>query len=294
MVSNLIKCSIEKFFFDQYYLIIFRSFIIAFTLSFLIYFFSWFLDGNEWLSHSGFHVDEKYEEVFNQPIFPLLPQESVLFFGGFVLLVSIGLIYDILPRICSISLTIICIYLDGVDLIASFTLNKLYIFGFLTIWVAYVFDAIPQGITNYKGKMQVWPIRLFQITFVCQYFLAGFCKLIHGDWVTQPHALWSFLQGVYKTEFASWMLRTLPKDLFVFQLYFFLLLELSTPVWVCFKKYRPVGFLLAGFGHIMIALTMHQLIYFSLQMMTFYILFLDVNTIKLIDKKLKRTIYFRD
>ncbi|MBE7498555.1 MAG: hypothetical protein HS117_26755 [Verrucomicrobiaceae bacterium] len=52
-----------------------------------------------------------------------------------------------------------------------------------------------------------------------------------------------------------------------------LLFELEAPVLFCVRKLRPIAFVIGMGLHLMIALMMKDLIFFSAQMWTFYALF---------------------
>lgn len=82
------------------------------------------------------------------------------------------------------------------------------------------------------------------------------------------------MQGTYRTDIAAWMLRVLPKWTWTVQMYLALMFEAIGPFF--FLSRRTVwGVMAVGvIFQLLIAATMHQLIYFSLQMLSFYILFI--------------------
>jgi len=112
------------------------------------------------------------------------------------------------------------------------------------------------------------------------YFTAGWLKIVDGDWLQQPYALYTFAQGRFRTDFAAWMLQWLPLYVWpVFQ-YMALAFELLSPLLFLIKRLRGIAIVWGMGFHVMIALLMNELIYFSLQMMAFYVLFIDFDRIR--------------
>jgi hypothetical protein len=72
-----------------------------------------------------------------------------------------------------------------------------------------------------------------------------------------------------------------------------LLFELEAPVLFCVKKLRPIAFLIGIGFHLMIALMMKDLIFFSAQMWTFYALFVTAEQWRTIGKTLAKWTGFR-
>ena len=83
------------------------------------------------------------------------------------------------------------------------------------------------------------------------------------------------IRGLYMTDAAAWMVRTLPTWTFTVQQHIALGFELLAPVLLGVRRLRPLGFLIGVGMHLLVALTMYQLIYFSLQMIAFYAVFID-------------------
>ena len=70
----------------------------------------------------------------------------------------------------------------------------------------------------------------------------------------------------------TWLLRTLPVWSWTA-----LLFELEAPVLFCVWKLRPIAFVIGIGFHFMIALLMKDLIFFSVQMWSFYALFITAD-----------------
>ena len=160
------------------------------------------------------------------------------------------------------------LYVSLVDPISAFTLNRLYIFTLLVLIVA------PAGPT-----IAAWPMRMLQWTLLTHYFASGLCKSIHGDWLKHQDVLWMQIQGLYMTDTAAWLVRTLPTWAFPLQQHLALGFELLAPVLLGVRRLRPLGFVLGIGLHLVVAVTMYQLIYFSLQMIAFYTLFIDTQAL---------------
>jgi hypothetical protein len=155
-----------------------------------------------------------------------------------------------------------------VDPISAFTINRLFVIGLIILAVA------PEPDPREAEPTQVaWPTRMLQLTVVGQYFASGLCKSINGDWWGGEDILWVQVQGIYMTDAAAWMVRTLPDWSWRVQQELALWFELLAPVLFGVKRLRPIAFVLGLGLHFVVALTMDQLIYFSLQMACFYLLF---------------------
>ncbi len=171
-------------------------------------------------------------------------------------------------------------YVQLVDLPSAFTLNKFYIVGFAVIALA----PSPRDLVAENGAARrvqsAWPLRTLQATLLIQYFTAGTCKVFHGDWMSNPDVLWTQVQGVYCTDLAAWLLRNCSRSFWSVSMYGSLAFELFAPVLFCVKRLRWVGIVWGAAFQIGIALTMHELIYFSVQLMAFYVLFVDSNLLR--------------
>ncbi len=113
---------------------------------------------------------------------------------------------------------------------------------------------------------------MLQATLILQYLAAGLAKA-GGDWLKSGDVLWSQVQGVYRTELAAWSLRHLPLWVWSVLQHLALAFELLAPVLFTVRRLRPLALVLGLGFHLVIALMMKDLIFFSLQMWTFYLLF---------------------
>ena len=109
------------------------------------------------------------------------------------------------------------------------------------------------------------------------YVASGIAKGFSGDWLKYNDVVYTQMQGVFRTDFAAWCLRTLPVWNWTVMQWTTLLFELEAPVLFCVRLLRPIAFLIGMGTHLMIALMMKDLIFFSAQMWTFYVLFVTLE-----------------
>ncbi len=263
----------------------------AMAMAVFFYLLNRWADKEEWLSEAGFHVSAQ-NLPYHQLSVPLLPTEFLPWFG-------VILFGSLIAVICGwrLNWTIwvawgCLFYVTMADQLSSFVINKLSVVALLTVALGSVrgmegrprrFDSLCECKTNQRGRPRIsqqrlqsaWPVRILQITLIASYFTAGFSKIIGGEWLKDPYVLWSQLQGTYRTDFAAWLLRMLPLGTWPVIQYAALAFEILAPFHFGIKRLRGVG-LVWGLGfQLMIAATMHQLIYFSLVMLSFYVLFID-------------------
>ena len=243
--------------------------------TFLYYMVERFSYAREWLTSYGFHITAETRNWHHNDPFPLLTDNLILPFGILLFGSGIAVILGFHRRPMMWVLFACAVYVQNVDIISSFTLNKLYILSFLLL----ALTPLPGGLRIRPGQLDqpvsAWPVRTLQATLLIQYFTAATCKMLHGDWLLYPDTLWTHVQGIYCTDAAAWLLRVLPKDSWAVQMYIALVFELVAAFLFMFGRTRMIGFIWGAGFHLMIALTMHQLLYFSLQLMTFYVLFLS-------------------
>ena len=213
------------------------------------------------------------------PVAPTLP-EGVLPVFGLVLFGSLAAFLLGWKTRWATWVVLGCVtYVTLVDALASYTINKLFIVSLAVL--ALVPLGAAWGLERRRGpRMQsVWPIRVLQATLLIQLFTAGWCKVAHGDWLQNPYVLWSQVQGIYRTDIAAWLLRVTPGGVWAWMQYIALSFELLAPVLFLIRRFRPLGYLWGAGFFLMIAMTMHQLIYFMLQMACFFVVFMENRTL---------------
>jgi hypothetical protein len=254
------------------------------TISLLVYHGAWWRHAEEWLTSAGFHVSSAAAGAY-APVAPLiapevLPLFGVLYFGTILLVVAGWRL-----RFTAPALLLLVLYTTYADPLSAYTLNRLYLVSFA------VLAACPAGaywsVERGEGRpASVWPVRILQATLVIQYFTAGWCKLVHGDWLADPYVMWTQMQGWYRTDLASHLLREYPAGLFSWLQYGALTFELGAPLLFGLRRFRPLGYAAGFVFQIGTALVAHQLIYFSLQMVCFYVLFVDEDRLRRLHSRL--------
>ena len=186
----------------------------VFALSFLYYTLSWGQYAREWLTDYGYHISERATNpVFPAP-YPVLPDEWLMPFLAFMWLNTILLILNLGGRIPKFLVLACAVYIQFADQTSSFTLNKLYIFGFGLFAFASKTrqcTAVGQdGIQRTGPHHSAWTVRTMQATLIIQYTDAGLCKLIHGDWLKHADILFGHSVGLYRTEIAGLAVQYMP------------------------------------------------------------------------------------
>lgn len=225
----------------------------------------------EWLTSAGFHPSPRADGV-NTPQLPLLPP-ALLPYLGVALFGSIALaIVGWLRRPATIVALLVVVYVTLVDPVSAFTLNRLFILSLLLLALAPAPDP--------DDTAPAWPVRVLQLTLVVHYATSGVCKSLRGDWLTHNDVLWAQLQNIYMTDAAALFVRLTPMWAMTLLQHVALGFELLAPLLFGFRRLRPFA-LIIGLGmHIMIAVTMYQLFYFSAQMLCFYLLFIEPATLQ--------------
>lgn len=261
----------------------------TFAATFLIYMVFRFRYASEWLTDCGFHLTVDIASYYEPPPLPTMPEWCVPLFGVLLFGSTGCLIVGYRIKLMTWLVFGCAFYATHVDAVAAFTLNRLYVLGFFVLAVS----PPKRPVTFNSGEslvlQSVWPIRIIQATLLIQYFTAGTCKIFHGDWNWyHPDILWGHVQGGYRTDLAAVLLNSLPKSAWTVMLWGGLGFELLAPLLFTNKRLIPIG-IIWGIGfHVSIALLMKSLIYFSAQMMSFYILFLSPQALHSLQSLLNR------
>lgn len=251
-----------------------RVFERVFAATFILYMGAWLHGAEEWLTTAGFHYPlDLSDRAYSIPLPPLPPAwlwPFVAVLIGAPLLVVLG----IARRPALLVTTLCAFYVQRVDTYSAFTINKLYLVCFLLLLLA----PAPREVAVEGGRaarQSAWPLRVIQATLIIQYGTAGICKVLHGDWLKRADILVGHSVGLYRTEAAAWLIDVLPHWAWVVQGVMALGFELLAPVLFIVKRLRPVAYVIGVGMHVVIALMMVDLIWFSLQMVTFYLVFVD-------------------
>lgn len=262
-----------------------RVFEILFTSTFLLRM-SWLgLSWREWLTEDGFHLNTAELAAIGCPEpLPLLTPAGVAALVVVICLSATGLMLNKARRLALLGLFASALYTQGADWMSAFTINKLYVGVYGILLVTHGYRRDPDS-----GRLIICavPVRLVQGTLLCQYLAAGIAKAFgKGDWLKYTDVLYTQVQGIFRTDFAAWCLRTLPLWAWTVIQWISLLFELEAPVLFCVRKLRPFAFVIGIGMHLMIALMMKNLIFFSAQMWAFYALFVTPEQWRWVGSKL--------
>ena len=263
--------------------VILSAFETVFALTFLFYLSYELPYASEWLTDYGFHLTrETISGNYPRPA-PLLPAEWMWPVVGGFLAILLAYIGGLWRRVLIWPVLVGALYAQMVDQPAAFTINRLYIVGFFFLAVGPRPKPGPDG----QRVLSAWGVRIIQATLLLQYMGAGFCKIIAGDWLSRPDVLWTQSQGPFRTPAAGWALLELPMPVWWVMAYVGLLFEMFAPVLFLWRKTRLPTILYGVVFHLSIALLMKDLIYFSVQMIAFYALFLTPDEIRWPIRKLR-------
>lgn len=253
-----------------------RVFEILFTSAFLLRM-GWLgLSWGEWLTVEGFHLNAAELAALGCPEpLPLLNAPGVAVLAAVICLSAAGLMLNRARRLALLGLFVCALYTQGADWMSASSVSKLFVgvYGILLVTPGYVRDVS-------SGRLMICavPVRLVQGTLICQYLAAGIAKAFgKGEWLMYSDVLYTQVQGIFRTDFAAWCLRNLPVWSWTMMQWTTLLFELEAPVLFCVRKLRPIAFVIGIGLHLMIALMMKDLIFFSAQMWSFYALFVTAE-----------------
>lgn len=241
-------------------------------LFYMIFRWQW---ATEWLTPEGFHVSPE-NLPYHDFIVPLLPSAWLPFFGFIFFGSLIAFILGWQLRITSWLTLAGLVYVTAADQLSAFSPNKVFIVATSVLCCAPW--AGPLSFSRHKTRMCLaWPVRILQMTIVIHLFMAGWTKICFGEWLFEPNVLWSQIQGTYRTDFAAFMLKYVPRPYWTLMQMSALLFELFTPFLFIRPKLRTIAVIWGGGFQLMIAATMEYLIFFNLLIISFFVLFLDKN-----------------
>jgi hypothetical protein len=253
----------------------------AFAATMLVYFAAWARHAREWLTVGGYHPGAAVDRTY-APQVPLLPEAAlvpvgVVFFAG-LLAYTLGVRRHLTVWIPLAG----AVYVVLADPISAFTLNRLYVIVFAVLALSHR----PSRPDDAGEPVLAWPERALQVLLCTHYLVAGVCKLTQGDWLGGENVLWTQVQGIYMTDLAATLVTALPLWAWTGLERAALLFELVAPVLLVVPRLRPIGFVVGISMHVIIALTMEKLGYFSAQMIAFYLLFRPPSWLRPIRERL--------
>ena len=225
----------------------------------------------EWLTSAGYHPSGGASGGFQQSV-PLLSEATLPWFGVAYFAAIVALVLGIKPRLAIWPVLLGTAYVTGADRLAAFTINKIFLGGLLILALAPPIAAGPEGRPTIRSA---WPLRALQFTMIAQLFGAGVCKVRYGDWLAFSDTLWHQVQLSFMTDAAAWMVRNVSMPVWAGLQHLALVFELASPLLFMVRRLRPLGYAM-GFGMFLtIAVTMRELVFFALQMVAFFVLFVD-------------------
>jgi hypothetical protein len=171
-------------------------------------------------------------------------------------------------------LLLVCaFYAQAVDYYGSFAYNKIFIAVYALLATG------PGPYRDESGRLVVSAAmpRMIQATVVTIYFAAGVAKAFHGDWLKHSDVLWTQVQGFHRNELSALLLHTLPKWAWTGMQHSALAFELGAPLLFLVPRLRWIGIAYGIAFHFMIAALMYGLIYFSVQMWSFYAIWIGAE-----------------
>lgn len=253
-----------------------------FTLTFIIFIAQWSIHGREWLTNIGYHVSQAATNARDPSPLPLLPEAWLAPFLAIMFGSALLVMLDYAGRVPKLVVLCCSVYIQLADQSSSFTLNKLYNAGFFVIAFAPRPRSLPAGI-----RQSAWPVRFLQTTLLIQYFEAGLCKAYRGDWLHKFDILYGDALGIYRTEFAGWLVNHMPHAFWFASSMFALTFELTAPLLFMVKRLRWIGIAAGTAMHLVIAAMMKDLIFFSLQIISFYALFLPDHLCRTVTERMR-------
>lgn len=246
----------------------------VFAISFLYYMANRFRGFREWLTPEGFHYTEHAHLGAHIAPFPLLTVPAAVAFGLAMLAGGIAVVAGAWRRAALLVLFLSAVYVQHADIASSFGLNKIYIVGFLVL----LLTPLKRVAVGDSGKRRpvlesAWPERTLQATALIQIFTAGTCKVFRGDWLQHNDVLWTQIQGIYRTEFAAWLLSRVPSTGWAVLQHAALGFELVGPVLLLIPRLRWAGLAMSAGFVLFISMTMEQLIPFMFQIASLLLLF---------------------
>lgn len=257
--------------FGPYDIINVRVFETLFAITYVYWITHYFPTARAWLTEYGMHISVKNASWHYAIPPPLIPEEWLWPILGAWSVCAVLYILGFWRRVLVWVMFWSAVYFQAVDQPSAFTLSKLFIVYFFILGIQPTPQRRPGASDDEPLVIPAWPARLIQLTLIIEYGTAGACKLLWGDWLAQPHALWTHSQGLYKNYVSAYLVNLLPYAFWVVFSMSAVFWELLAPVFFVWRKTRYT--LAIGYGvcmHLGIAILMKDLIYFSVQMITFY------------------------
>ncbi|MEC7987486.1 MAG: hypothetical protein VX278_20135 [Myxococcota bacterium] len=250
--------------------------------SVIYYFASYLKTPAYWLSEKGHHVSPEATLSHYIPPPVLVPESWLPFVTVAFFTFSSLYMFGYFRRYLVWLFLAVAVYVQAMDQPSSFTINRMFIISFFVLALQ-----SPTFIRDGKQMIAGWVPRFFQLTLFVQYSTAGVCKMVSGDWLAfgrgdwlyslnlvMPDIVWTQSQGHYKNYISAYAVNYLPWPIWWTLAMSTMIFETGFPFLFIWKRLRIPTLVFGVVFHLGIAILMKDLIYFSLQMITAYVLFL--------------------
>jgi hypothetical protein len=227
---------------------------------------------DEWIGGSGFRVPDLGGAV-NQPIhIPALPAALVWTVAALMISSGFACCVGWRTRASALVFAATLVFVTLADRAAAFTVSKIS----SVVMVALAFGpagqrlgvdawlALRRGETRPTTKA-MGSLRFVQIFLPVFYCASGVAKA-RGEWLTNPHVLFTHLHDSYQTAVAFVLAGAVPGWAWTAMQALVLAFETLAPVWFGLRATRTAAWLVASGMHVMIGLMFGPVIWFAILM----------------------------
>ena len=240
---------------------------------------------SEWVGDGGFRLPQVHDAV-RQPIFtPALPGALATVFAVAVVLLALSVSFGFHPRKAAVALAMATLFAALGDRLSTFTVTKISPALLLALactpcGAAYSVDAwlgrrrdAARSTTGAASARSAPPrfvtrgsVFFFQ-SFLCVFYCAsGLCK-VQGDWLENPHVLWTHLHDTMQTKLTPIVANYTPGPMWTVLQASVLAFEVGAPLWFAWRRTRVYA-LVFGLGmHVMIGALFWPVRWFAMLMM---------------------------
>ena len=240
----------SHFFFGDTTALKFRLFEQALALATLLRLAVPFFHSSEWLTASGFHLNQSERGALMPHAVPVVPPMLVPMVGFAILAATLSVLTKEGARWAHAVLAILCIYFFHLDPVSAGAGDVLCIVGWLVL-----VSAPPRSFgLDGQSRISIVSIRILQITLTLFFIRRAVDLSLFGGWLTNWQTLWSLAQGPERTGVTAWMLRNLPQGLWSGIQGLWLAAQIALPICIWIKPVRQKALVMAGFsGLLMLA-----------------------------------------
>ena len=247
---------------------------IAVPLAILGFLASRLIHADDWLSTAGFHPP-RLDGDYRQPLsLPAIAPTTAWLVAAAVVATGLATSLGVVTRWASAAFAGLLAYTTLADRLEAFTVSKLGTVLVVALACApcgarYSLDAWWRHRRDPARPVPVLcdggSVRFFQILIPVFYGSSGWCKAT-GDWLHDPHVLWTHLHDSYQTPISLFAANHAPAWAWTVLQATTLAFELGAPLWFGWRRTRPYAL---GYGvamHAMIGLMFGPVLWFALLM----------------------------